>query len=134
MKLTGQELRILPGVVTIYLHVPLHFGTIRTLSDEDEAALAELRERLTSSRENAYDQAHTEEGADRAEIIRNRLSVTAETSLSPRERVLLVEALDACAVEMEHGGDVNIHFNGDEYGVRPEHLRTLKRRLEQANE
>ena len=129
MKLLGLDLRVIPGAIMVYLDAPLRFVRRRELSPQAESTLEHLNDSLSSAIDNAYLKADAERGETRREVIQRRLAVELDWVFGNEEKAILSEALDACATEMDHGGDVNIHFNGDEYGVRAEHFRDLARRL-----
>ena len=130
MKLNGIDLRVLPGAVMVYCLTPLRHVPSPSLNDAEQQTLIQLSDRVTDARESAYKLTKADEQRHRGDVISARLSVSLDLTFSEAERELLGRALEACAIEMEHGGDVNIHFNGDEYGVNPAAFRDLAARLQ----
>jgi len=132
VKLTGLDLRIIPGVEMVFLHVPLHARPRRSLTLAEERALEALGQRLHVAREAEYQRASVDSSTSRAEVIRRRLAVQLEWRFLGQERQLLCEGLEACIAELRFDpqADVNIHFNGDEYGVTVGSMEDLKERLD----
>ena len=131
MNFDGRGLQILTGVTMVYAFAPLK-NRGGALSEVDADVLERMHDRVASLIERLWVESGAERAPTRAEVIRGRLAASGEVMFDDSERRLLLDALAACATEMDQGGDVNIHFNGDEYGISAEHLRAVTRRLEEA--
>lgn len=130
MILDGRELRLVHGAIMVYLGVPLHFA-VRDRDPVLEGVLDDLARRIHLAREKAY----WPEGAERptswAKVVERHLNTKLSWRFTVQEREALGKALDACAEElrMDPKADVNICFNGDEYGIRREDFLEMRRRL-----
>lgn len=129
MRLSGRDLRVLPGVVMVLMYIPLPLAKNRRPTAEEECTLEDLLDRFTSARELVYDQLEKETGPSRQELIQHRLQTSLDWGLSSEEMRLVGEALDLCIHEAESDRDVNVYFNGDEYGVTVQDMYSLRDRL-----
>jgi hypothetical protein len=129
MRLSGRDFRVLPGALTVMMHVPVPLAEKRPLGAEEERTIENLLDRFTEAMRHVYGRLGEEAQLSRAEIVKQRLEATLQWTLSSEEEKLLEEALDLCISEGEAGRDVNIYFNGDEYGVTVQDMRSLRDRV-----
>ncbi|WP_438017759.1 hypothetical protein WMF18_01070 [Sorangium sp. So ce315] len=129
MMLSGRDLRVLPGALTVMMHVPVPLAEKRRLGAEEERTIENLLDRFTEATRHVYHRLGEEAQLSRAEIVNRRLEASLQWTLSSEEAKLLEEALDLCIGEGEAGRDVNIYFNGDEYGVTVQDMRSLRDRV-----
>ncbi|WP_437617042.1 hypothetical protein WMF20_24465 [Sorangium sp. So ce834] len=129
MRLSGRDLRVLPGALTVMMHVPVPLAEKRRLGAEEERTIENLLDRFTEATRHVYHRLSEEAQLSRAEIVKMRLEASLQWTLSSEEAKLLEEALDLCIGEGEAGRGVNICFNGDEYGITVQDMRSLRDRV-----
>jgi hypothetical protein len=132
VKLDGRDLQLIPGAIMVYLHFPLHHAARDAESlTEDERVLLALVRRMRESSSDAYPQPGSLGNMAWRDTVRRQLAATLEWEFTEQERQSLGKALRACVIELEKDSeaDINIHFCGDDYGIRREHFEQLRRRI-----
>ena len=116
MRLNGKGLRILPGAIAIFLHVPFSRCRKKALEAHDLDTLEQIHQRVIAIRKAAYHESKAD-GVDNRAITR-RLDTSAAIDFTPGEHALVVDVLEQVVLEDDPPESLNVYFNWDPYRIK----------------
>lgn len=129
MRLNGKDLRVLPGGIMVFLHVP--FGHVKkmTISNKEKKFLETAYWRIADLGRQLYE-TYCTGIMSTSETISCRLRQSGDLEFSLEDLELLSRVLKQVIEEDRPEASHNVYFNGDQYGITLDDFNDLLTRIE----